>query len=322
MRVLLRCLAVLPVAVAAASPSDAATLRVATVLTAPVVHLSDLFDDAGPNAARVLGPGPAPGGRITVEAPQLEAIARQFGVAWKPISGGEMAVLERPGKPMPEAVAITALRAALTEAGAPASADVVIAAYAAPVLPADAVPSVTVAGLDYDRGSGRFAATLSVSCTDGSTTSLRVVGSAVDMVSLPVLLHRTPPGAVLRAEDVTLARVRSDSVRVPSAQVAADAVGRELRRMVFANQPIAMADLTAPVLVHKQDNVAMTLDSPGISVSARGRALDEGGAGDMIRVRNPASGAVVEATITGPDQVRVAPGSTPLPDPRHEVAFR
>ena len=75
MRVLLRCLAVLPVAVAAAaSPSNAATLRVATVLTAPVVHLWDLFDDAGSNAARVLGPAPAPGGRITVEAPQLEAI--------------------------------------------------------------------------------------------------------------------------------------------------------------------------------------------------------------------------------------------------------
>jgi flagella basal body P-ring formation protein FlgA len=60
-----------------AAPCAAATLRLATTLAAPVVRLSDLFDDAGADAARVLGPAPAPGGRIVVETAQLAAIARQ-----------------------------------------------------------------------------------------------------------------------------------------------------------------------------------------------------------------------------------------------------
>ena len=60
--------------------AEAATLRTATSLAAPVVRLSDLFDDAGTNADRVLGPGPGPGGRIVVESAQLGAIARQAGV--------------------------------------------------------------------------------------------------------------------------------------------------------------------------------------------------------------------------------------------------
>ena len=63
-------------------------LRPITTLHAQVVRLKDLFDDAGRNADRVLGPGPAPGGRIVVEARQLAAIARQFDVDWRPISSG------------------------------------------------------------------------------------------------------------------------------------------------------------------------------------------------------------------------------------------
>ena len=88
----------------------AATLRPLTTLHAPVVLLSDLFDDAGPLAARVLGPAPGPGGRIVVEARQLAAIARMFGVAWHPTSPGDAAVLERPGRALPREAVLAALR--------------------------------------------------------------------------------------------------------------------------------------------------------------------------------------------------------------------
>ncbi len=54
--------------VAVITPVRAATLRPMTTLSAPVVLLGDLFDDAGANAARVLGPAPRPGQRIVVEA--------------------------------------------------------------------------------------------------------------------------------------------------------------------------------------------------------------------------------------------------------------
>ena len=66
-----------------------------------MVRLSDLFDDAGPRAGQVLGPAPAPGARIVVEAPQLAAIARQFGVDWRPASPADSAVIDRPGRLLP-----------------------------------------------------------------------------------------------------------------------------------------------------------------------------------------------------------------------------
>ncbi len=63
---------------ASASAFAAASVKPVTTLHAQVVRLSDLFADAGSDANRVLGPGPAPGGRIVVEAPQLVYIARRF----------------------------------------------------------------------------------------------------------------------------------------------------------------------------------------------------------------------------------------------------
>src|ERR1700733_2892343 len=85
------------VAGALAAEARSATLRSATMLHGPVVRLSDLFDDAGANADRVLGTAPGPGGSIVVEAAQLAAIARQFGVDWRPGSAAERAGLERAG---------------------------------------------------------------------------------------------------------------------------------------------------------------------------------------------------------------------------------
>ena len=107
-----------PAAVACPATVQAATLRTHTLLRGPDVLLSDLFNDAGPNADRRLGPAPPAGGSIVVEAAQLGAIARQFGVDWQPASSGDRAVLERPGRTLPRDDVLAAVRSALQAAGA------------------------------------------------------------------------------------------------------------------------------------------------------------------------------------------------------------
>jgi len=72
----MRLIIALALLLGAMAAAQAASLRNVTTLHGPLVYVRDLFDDAGPNADRVLGPGPAPGDRIIVEAPQLNAIAR------------------------------------------------------------------------------------------------------------------------------------------------------------------------------------------------------------------------------------------------------
>ena len=96
-------------------PAHAASLRPYATLDTATVRLSDLFDGAD---SRPLGPAPAPGGRIIVEAPQLAAIARLYAVDWRPAGPGDRAVLERPGRTLSREDVLPPLRALLQELGA------------------------------------------------------------------------------------------------------------------------------------------------------------------------------------------------------------
>jgi len=309
MRALLTGLALLCAADAAA----AATLRPLTSLHGPVVRLSDLFDDAGPRAAQALGPGPAPGGRIVVEAPQLAAIARQFGVDWQPASPADRAVLDWPGRPLDRDSVLAALRPALVNAGAAPDADIDIAGLNPPVVPFDSHPAPLVSQIDYDAASGRFSALLSLAAPEMPPIDLRVAGRAEATVEVPVAVARLPAGAVVRAGDVRMARLRAGLLHADVAGAPEQAVGLELRHQVLPGQPLPVADLQPPTLVARGGSVLVQLDSPGIALTAKGVALESGGLGATVRVLNPASRAVLDAEVIGPGRVRVAPGSLPQP---------
>lgn len=295
--------------VAAAS---AATLRPVTLLHAPVVRLSDLFDDAGTNANRVLGTAPGPGGRIVVEAPQLAAIAREFGVAWRPASPADRAVLERPGRLLPRDAVLGAVKTALIAAGASPDCAVDLPGFEPPEVPLDARPQPLVSDVDYDAASGRFVAMLAVTGPGMEPMNLRIAGQADDTIELPVPVSRLPAGTVLRADDVRMARVHVGIVHNEVLHSAAGAVGMQLRHPVAAGQPLAVSNLMRPALVQRGSAVDMQLSAPGISLQARGVAMDAGATGERIRVLNPNSRAIVSAEVIGPGLVRIMPDSLPL----------
>ncbi|MBU6499814.1 MAG: hypothetical protein KGQ40_14915, partial [Rhodospirillales bacterium] len=186
----------------AARPAAAASLRAMVVLHAPVVRLSDLFDGAGPAADRVLGPGPAPGARIVVEAPQLAAIAQQFGVDWQPASPADRAVLERRGTLLPRAVVLAALRTALQGVGAPADGQIDLPGFSAPLVPPEADAQANVEQFDYQGASGRFTGVLAVAGKGMDMLRLRVSGTLTAMVELPVAVRRLVAGAVIGPADL------------------------------------------------------------------------------------------------------------------------
>lgn len=293
--------------------ADAATLRTLTTLHGPRVTLGDLFDDVGPEATRVLGPGPAPGGRIVVEAPQLAAIARQFGVDWKPASNADRAVLDWPGRPLPREAVMTAMREALTASGVDETTCAIeLEGFSAPVVPYEGTSHSLVSQLDYDRGSGRFSAVLSVTGDGIDPINSRLTGRVDEMVDLPVATGRLAAGMVVRAEDVHEAKVPTRVASHAVAHDAAEVVGLQLKHPLAPGQPFATSDLVRPALVRRGADVMMELNSPGIALTAQGQALEAGSVGERIRVLNPVSRAVIEADVIGPDRVRVAPGTVPL----------
>jgi flagella basal body P-ring formation protein FlgA len=301
-----------------ALPAGAATLRPFTTLSGAVVRLSDLFDAAGLD--RALGPAPAPGSRITVEAAQLGAIARQFGVDWRPAGPADRAVLDRPGRTLGRDDVLAPLRAALAGSGVPRDADLEMPGFTTPMLPVDATPALDVTQLEYDGGTGRFTALLSVSADGVPMTQLRLSGRVQEMVELPVPRRRMLPGDVVLADDLQWTRLRATLARGEVVRTTAEAVGQALRRPVQPGQPILLADLGRPVLVTKGMPMLLALDGPGIQLTATGVATEPAGLGERVRVLNPASRVVVEAEVTGPGRARVMPGSQPVPAPNRMAA--
>jgi flagellar basal body P-ring formation protein FlgA len=292
--------------------SQAATRRTNTTLRGSTVRLSDLFDGVDSKADRVLGPGPGPGGRIVVEAAQLAAIARQFGVDWRAASPADRAVLERLGRPLRREDVLDAVREALIAAGASDECDVDVAGFTPPLVPVEAVPRPVVSELDYDQGVGRFSAMLSVTGEGMEPLHLRVDGRVDDTIEVPVAAARLATGGILRSDDVRMARVRTSQIRGDVLRKPSDAIGLQTKRQIAPGQPLFTNELMHPSIVVKGATVLMLLDSPGIALTAQGQAIDSGAIGERIRVLNPSSHAAVEAEVIGPDRVRVAPAAVPM----------
>ena len=287
-----------------AGPAAAATLRPYTTLSAPVVTLADLFDGAD---ARPLGPAPAPGGRITVEAPQLGAIARMFNVDWRPAGPGDRAVLERAGRSLGKDDVLAPLRSALEAAGAPRDSEIELPGFTTPPLPTGATPVIELSAVGFDAGTGRFTALLTATADGAPPAQVRLSGRVQEMVSLPVPRRAMMPGEVVTAADLQWTRMRVGLARGELVRAPAQAEGQALRRPVQPGQPVLLADLGRPVVVLKGTPMVLSLDGPGIALTAQGVAAEPGGVGDVIHVSNPYSRAIVEAEVTGPGRARVVP---------------
>jgi flagella basal body P-ring formation protein FlgA len=294
-------------AMLACTQAHAAALRTMTTLHGPNVYLKDLFDDAGPNAERVLGPGPEPGGRIIVEAAQLNAIARQYNVEWRSVSRADRAVLEWPGRPLRKEDAIEAVRIAITAAGSAPDIDIDLGGFMPPIVPAEVTTASTVSQAEYDSSSGRFTAALTITGEGMNPIDTRISGLVVEMVEAPVALTRLLPETVLRADDVHIERVRTSLLQNEVARSVDQIVGMLLHRPVAAGQPLRLADLTRPPLVQRGSTVQIELSSTGLSVTGQAIALDAGADGDKIRVQNTTSHTFLFAQVIGPGQVRVMP---------------
>ena len=82
--------------------------------------------------------------------------------------------------------------------------------------------------------------------------------------------------------------------------------GMEARRMLHAGEIVRTDDVRHPLVVAKGAIVTMTFEAPGVTLTATGRAMSEGGIGDTVTVQNPASFRQISCIVTGPGAVRAS----------------
>ncbi len=292
--------------------AEVASLRPLVVVEDTVVRLGDLFENAGARAGVSIGAAPAPGRRFVVEAAQLYAIARQNGVAWRPMTANERAVVERPGKPVPREDIDAALRQELMRLGLDEHAELELGAFQAPMVPASALVQVTTESVSYDPVTHRFGATLVMMADGMPTQRQRLAGRAVETVPVVLATRRLGLGERVGPGDVRLARLRVERVRPGAMQRVDQVIGQQLRRPVANDMPFNPNDVGPPPVVEKNTLVTLLVESAGLSLTAQGRALENAPAGGAVPVMNLVSRTVVEGVAIGPGRVRVTMGAMPV----------
>ncbi|WP_075215637.1 flagellar basal body P-ring formation chaperone FlgA [Mongoliimonas terrestris] len=275
------------------------------------VTLGDLYDGAGPLAGTPVFQAPDPGVEGELPVDQAVEAARLAGLPLVYPSFATVRVM-RPAATIDEAVMEALVReaAALRVAARPddvaVTFETMLEAIAADA--SAAAPAVLVS-FALQTQTGRFSARVAV---DVGTTSRTVdlTGTAVETITLPVVSRPLAKGAILSSSDVVMERI--DRRRVPRGVMTdlSQAVGMAARRPLRAGDTLLPTDLDAPRLVARNELVTIIFRRPGLTLSARGRALADGASGALVGVLNEQSKRVVQGIVTAPGVVEVTTGAS------------
>jgi flagella basal body P-ring formation protein FlgA len=85
-------------------------------------------------------------------------------------------------------------------------------------------------------------------------------------------------------------------------------IGKMARRTLLPGTAIPLAGIDVPRLVVNGAQVTLVYIDGGLSISAVGMALQDGAAGDAVKVRNDDSGVTITGVVQPDGAVRVSGG--------------
>ncbi|MEM6536123.1 MAG: flagellar basal body P-ring formation chaperone FlgA [Pseudomonadota bacterium] len=198
------------------------------------------------------------------------------------------------------------------DAGMEAASDVAAPANVNEVFDAQENPQEILAAA-YQRALKKFGtdkiaadtATVSVpeelgGTVDNNASKLAPTASILDQSTIAyevVTTRNIQRGEIIRPGDLA----SQDGTGTPRQ----DFVGLQLKRSVRKGGAIVSTLLQEPILVERNEVVAMEYRAGGLLIKAEGRALDEGSIGDLVRVMNLGSRQTVTASVVSSGRVQV-----------------
>jgi len=136
----------------------------------------------------------------------------------------------------------------------------------------------------------------------GSLLALLAAQALPAPVETPVLARIVERGAVITEEDFTVQALPASQAR--GAMSAKAAGGMEAARRLTAGTVVRANDIIPPRLVRRGEPVTIYVRSGGLLISTSGRALDNGGRGDHVRVVANSTNRTLDAEVEGSGAVR------------------
>lgn len=274
-------------------------------VTGGIIRLGDLFANAGAHAKDPVADAPALGMRATYSAAWLGAVAQEHKLAWRPASDFDQASVIRAGRYIDGDTIAHRLLEAMAPSVAGGDAEVRLDNPSLRLfVPAEADDNMAVDGLNLDGRSGRFSAFVSAPPGAADAQRLRVSGRLIIEIAVAVPSHAIAANDVLTATDIERIKLPRERLALDTITDASQLIGKSAVHVLRADQPVRAGDVQDPIIVHKGDLVTIELRTPTMELSAQGKALENGAAGNSIRVTNTRSNRAIDVTVTGPDLAR------------------
>lgn len=148
-------------------------------------------------------------------------------------------------------------------------------------------------------------ATIGIRCEGERPWTLYVPVRIASSVNILTSRRPLPRGSILTEQDIAV--VQRDAASLPYGYFTnpAELIGMQLRRPLRPGEVFSPAMVTPAPLVQRGQKVWIATQTGGVSVAMQGEALNDGAAGERIRVRNLSSKRVLEAEVISSNQVQV-----------------
>jgi flagellar basal body P-ring formation protein FlgA len=292
------------------------TLRSSVTITGELVRLGDLVENAGRLGDVAVFRAPDMGHTGSVPAWRIVETAKRLGLARLETGDNLEVSVTRAARVVPLADMEERIAASVaTLLGIVDSARIAVS-FDRGVKPIAVEPTargeLVVTRIDHDARTGRFEAFLEVRGSALTQRGVKVSGQSSELVEFLVPARAINRGEVIKANDVVIERrPRTDLGSVPADALSnpAQVVGQAARRPLQPERAFRSTDLMKPEIVERNANVLILYELSGMSLTIRGKALEAGAEGDIVSVQNLSSQKTMQATVTGPNRVTVAPRS-------------
>jgi flagella basal body P-ring formation protein FlgA len=115
--------------------------------------------------------------------------------------------------------------------------------------------------------------------------------------NIPTVTRTIQAGELITAADVELRDMTGRGLPSTTILNQNDLVGREALRTLYAGNPVIHRNVRVPPLARRGATVVVRYSAHGLNLQTDGRLLDEGGAGDRVRLTTSLSGRVLTGTV-------------------------
>ncbi len=286
--------------------ATAANLKSLSTVETDLLRVGDIFDQADGKEDVVIGRAPQPGNDMTLNARTLMRIARATNVAWTPQSALDQVIVRREATLVDLNNIHDVLSKALSEKGVGSKLDIVIKNTLPQItLPKSEAPTIEVKSLRYMPQHNSFEAVLVAPSVDKPLKTIAINGVVHKRIMIPVLNAPIKSGDIIGASDITYIDVRQGDMPNGALVQIADIQGMAAAKPLSAGKPIRNTDIALPRLVDRGGFVTIIYKDGPIALSAKGKALQNGAKGEMVRILNISSNKHLQGMVTADQQVTI-----------------